>query len=220
MGDSETRLESFEKAIRAGIEMVEFDLRMTEDGHLVVYHGPPGMEGKNILREQTLSEVTKEIGRKPPLFSEVLEMTNGRIRLAIEVKEADIIDQILDEAKALPEDSFAIISFLDSVVRRTKDRDDSIPAGLILGMGGLSFRQRMTEIFPARRKRDSGADFLGPERRIYAMSPVKHQFKDSFVWGLNEDEHIKAALGDSRIAGVITDHPKRALEIQKSIFST
>ncbi len=34
----ENTLESFEKAIELGVDMVEFDVRRTHDGVLIVYH--------------------------------------------------------------------------------------------------------------------------------------------------------------------------------------
>lgn len=220
MGDSETRLESFSAAIKSGIKMVEFDLRMTEDGELVVYHGPPGMEGVNILRDKTLAQAEKEMGRSLPRFSQVLEVTNGQIALAIEVKESDIIEKILDETRGLDPGSFAIISFLDQVVKKTKEVNPDIRSGLILGMYGIGIKKRLSEIFPQSRKQKSGADFIAAERRIYNASPAKESFKDSFLWGVNEEQDLEKALRDPRIAGVITDYPKRALEVQKKIFVT
>ena len=82
--DVENTLESFEKAIEVGSDMVEFDVRKTKDNILVVYHD------KNFADQpvswytyEEMEAVAKKQGFHIPLLVEVLELCNNRIYMDI-----------------------------------------------------------------------------------------------------------------------------------------
>ena len=84
----ENTLESFQKAIELGVDMVEFDVRKTKDNVLVVYHD------KNFADQPvswyTYEEMEKQAqirGFHVPLFVEVLELCSGKVFMEIEIKE-------------------------------------------------------------------------------------------------------------------------------------
>lgn len=214
VGASETKLEDFQKALDLGLEMIEFDLRMSGDGQLVVFHGPPGTEGKNILRNRSVSEIEKSVGFALPRFSEVVSLCQGKIRFDIEIKESDILPHVL--ASLQSREDHIVTSFLDSVVLQAKE--EGMRAGLILGMYGIGLGTRLSEIFPGKRKAASHADFLLPERRIYKASPLKRPFQDCIVWGVNDAEDMKRCFLDSRVQAIITDQPEKARRIKEEIL--
>ena len=84
----ENTLEAFQKAIDLRADMIEFDVRRTQDRHYVIHHDPH-IAGKP-LNEMTLREV-REIARTldfhVPELEEVLALTRGKIGLDIELKE-------------------------------------------------------------------------------------------------------------------------------------
>jgi glycerophosphoryl diester phosphodiesterase len=215
VGVSETKLKDFQTAIDLGLKMVEFDLRMTKDNKLVIFHGPPGMEGKSILRHKTYQEIKDSDNFVPPLFEDVVSLYQGSIRFDIELKEDDLLDEVL---KITNSKDNIITSFLDEVVFAAKEK--GFEAGLILGMYGLGIKDRLTEIFPNKRKRDCKADFLLPERRIYNLAPDKKPFDRAILWGVNKEADILNSLKDPRLAGLITDYPKEAIALKSSIFTT
>jgi glycerophosphoryl diester phosphodiesterase len=216
VGAKETRLEDFQAAVELGLDMVEFDLRMTKDNQLVIYHGPPGMEGKNILRNKTYAEIKEQSGDSaPPLFKDVSILYQDQLQFDIEIKEKDILDEVL---KINNSKDNIITSFLDEVVFKATEK--GYKTGLILGLFNPGVKGRLSELFPTKRKSQSRADFLLPERRIYKLSPDKDAFKGAVLWGVNKEKDIVESLKDPRIAGLITDYPKEAIVISKSIFTT
>lgn len=77
---------------------IEFDIRVLKDGNLVVYHDNNLKRLMNI--DKKLSDFTYEELKKLtfpntnihiPLFSDVLELVNGKVLLVIEVKKSDFL---------------------------------------------------------------------------------------------------------------------------------
>jgi glycerophosphoryl diester phosphodiesterase len=72
----ENTLEAFDLAIAQGADYVEFDVRMTEDGTLVLCHDPPADErGTGLCR-----------------LDEALETLRDRIGLAVEIKDGKAVE--------------------------------------------------------------------------------------------------------------------------------
>lgn len=206
VGAKETTLGDFQAAIDLGLEMVEFDLRLTGDRQLVVFHGPPGMEGRPILAGKSYLEICRERALLPPLFSDVVDLCAGRIRFDIEIKEEGILSLIRDQLRN--RDDHIITSFLDPVVAEA--RKSGMRAGLVLGMAGISLSQRVSEYLPARRKARCRADFLVPEYRIFKRSPQREALYGSLVWGVNLPGQMRELLLDPTVDGIITDEPELA----------
>jgi glycerophosphoryl diester phosphodiesterase len=82
----ENTIEALEAAIDAGADAVEFDVRMTADGHAVVMHDPDvsrTTDGTGLVSEMTLEEIRK-LG--VPTLQEALECLAGRAAADIEIK--------------------------------------------------------------------------------------------------------------------------------------
>ena len=82
----ENTIEAFEAAIDVGADAVEFDVRMTTDGHAVVMHDPDvsrTTSGIGLVSEMTLEEIRK-LG--VPTVEEALRCLSGRAAADIEIK--------------------------------------------------------------------------------------------------------------------------------------
>jgi glycerophosphoryl diester phosphodiesterase len=82
----ENTIEAFEAAIDAGADAVEFDVRMSADGHAVVMHDPDisrTTDGNGLVSEMTLDEIRK-LG--VPTLDEALRCLAGRAAADIEIK--------------------------------------------------------------------------------------------------------------------------------------
>ena len=82
----ENTIEAFEAAIDLGADAVEFDVRMTADGHAVVMHDPDvsrTTDGQGLVSEMTLEEI-RALG--VPTVEEVLRCLSGRAAADIEIK--------------------------------------------------------------------------------------------------------------------------------------
>lgn len=130
----ENSLEAFEAAIAVGADMVEFDVRRTSDGVLVVVHDP-----LPLLRYD-------ELDPRPPRLEEVVAVCAGRIALDVELKESGVerdVLEIVDHA------SFVVTSFLPDVVATTKRRRPDVRVGLLLDRDATAWDA-------------ASADFLAP----------------------------------------------------------
>ena len=84
--EPENTLAAFERAVAAGADVVEFDVRMTADDVAVVLHDPDvdrTTQGHGLVREMSLEEV-RALG--VPTLEEVLLLLSGRVALDIEIK--------------------------------------------------------------------------------------------------------------------------------------
>lgn len=82
----ENTIEAFEAAIDLGADAVEFDVRMTADGHAVVMHDPDVSRttaGDGFVSEMMLEEIRK-LG--VPTLRDALECLAGRAAADIEIK--------------------------------------------------------------------------------------------------------------------------------------
>lgn len=180
----ENTLDSFRKAIEVGAEMVEFDVRRTRDGELVVFH----------------DELPATFTRRPPLLAEVIELCRGRIRLDVELKEAGVEREVL----ALLEGDFVVTSFLDAVVAAIKQQAPHVRAGLLV-------RRDDDPADFSGRLADACADFLAPE---VDLLDAGLDGEDLCVWTVNDRPRLERCLADPRVAVLITDDPVLALELR------
>lgn len=99
----ENSMSAFQRAVDAGSDMIEFDVRMTKDEIAVVMHdetidrttdGTGKVADKTWaeLRQVTIRPEHNERSMQPiPTLREVLEFAKGQIRLNIEIKDASPI---------------------------------------------------------------------------------------------------------------------------------
>lgn len=89
-GDSahhpENTLAAFAAAADAGADVVEFDVRRSRDGNLVVIHDPKIAPGSIApVAELTLAQI-KALEPEIPTLDEALELLRGRVALEVEIK--------------------------------------------------------------------------------------------------------------------------------------
>ncbi len=222
----ENTIESFERAIGLGADMIEFDVRETKDRILIVYHDER-IEGRLIkeLTYEEISRIAKGQGFSVPTLEQVLERTAGRIRLDVEMKEGgyerDIAELLL---KYLKKDQFVVTSFYDSCVKRIKEMDPDIKTGLILGVSRPKnlLSTRLSEFFPHKRYREAKADFLLPHWKLLWFGFLRRTEREKIpvlVWVVNEEKMIRRLLNDPRVDGIITDNLELAISLRNKRVS-
>lgn len=94
----ENSLESLQKAIEIGVDYVETDIRTTRDGHLVIMHD--GTVNRTTTGTGKVAELTLNQWKQlrlqnsatavaPPTFEELLQAAQGKIKLYLDVKDAN-----------------------------------------------------------------------------------------------------------------------------------
>jgi glycerophosphoryl diester phosphodiesterase len=114
---AENTLPSFEAAIQAGADGLEFDVRASADGVVVVIHDR-GLErttsGDGNVDEIPFDRIRAADagnGASIPSLDEVLELVGDRVHLDIEVKQAGIESKILGTLARFPRARWVLSSF-------------------------------------------------------------------------------------------------------------
>lgn len=217
----ENTIEAFEKAIEMGADMIEFDVRKTKDGRLIIYHDEDF--GNIKIRELDYEYLLKE---KPeiPLLEDALEKLRGRIPIDIEIKENgyenEVINLVLRYFKV---GEFIVTSFHDDSIRIIKDLHPEIRVGLLLGRSKPNnvIATRISELFPMRRMLKAKADFLVPSWKLLKFGFLQRANKNRiplFVWGIKDKKAIISLLKKDGVEALIVDNLDDAISSNKSVL--
>ena len=182
-GDSahrpENTLASFASALEVGVALVELDVQLTADGHVIVIHDP-GLDrtttGRGDVRRLRLAEVRSVAGypdrfgnayagERVPALSEALALLRGRARVLVEIKAESVTDDAEGgiEARTAEEirragmaDSVAIISFDHRAILRLASLAPEMTRGRLFG------RTSAEEVLAAAR--DAGCELVMPHK--------------------------------------------------------
>jgi glycerophosphoryl diester phosphodiesterase len=222
-GCRENTIVAFDKAISLETDMIEMDVRRTQDNRFIVFHDGC-LEGRAIssLRFDDLRRTGLSKGYEIPELDEALQFIGGRVLLDIEMKEEgyeqEIIEIILNRIKT---DQFIISSFNDDSIKKVKEINRGIATGLILGTEKPEnlIATRLSEIFPFFRLKKTGADILVPHwkiLRIWEISGFVSLRRNIIVWTVNEENHMRRLMKKG-ITGITTDSTDLALRIKRDI---
>jgi glycerophosphoryl diester phosphodiesterase len=215
--EKENTLEAFQKAIELGADMVEFDVRKTGDGKLILFHDPK-VNGKKIskISFEELFKIAEKQGFRVPTLEETLQFLRGKIKLDVEIKERgyekEVVDLIL---RYFSKDNFFITSFNESTVLLVKKDFPEIKTGLILGKEWENIhhaiRTRLGEIFPFFRIRRLGIDFVIPHYLLakipFYINIIGRLGFPVIVWTVNGKKMGKRLMEKENVVGIITDYP-------------
>ena len=177
-GDSahrpENTLASFASALELGASLVEFDVQLTADSHVVVLHDPEvdrTTSGKGDVREMPLADVRQLsagyperfgdewAGERIPTLAEALALLHGRARVMIEIKKESVTDdedggleaQVVAEVRRQGlADQVAFLSFDHRALVRCAKLGPEILRGHLFG------RTPLQEMVPAAREAECG----------------------------------------------------------------
>ena len=221
-----TRL-AFGKAIEAGVDMIELDCQMTQDGHVVVFHDErltrtAGIRGT--IRSKTLEQLKKlDIGRwRKKVFQgeriltleEALEAIGGNADLCLEIKSYP------DSPPGIELKILFIVSHYDSLDRTIFSSFDShclfrvrelAPEASLGVIVGSHTRENSLEV--ARRLT---ANSLHVQREIATREFLTRAWDDGldvYVWTVNEvrDMEVWVSMG---VQGLISDFPERFCKLR------
>jgi glycerophosphoryl diester phosphodiesterase len=207
----ENTLAAFELAIAQGADVIEADVRRTKDGVLLVLHDATvdrTTDGSGPLRDLTAEQaqaLDAGHGERIPTLAEVLELARGRVRVNVDLKEADIVEDAVEAVRwADLLDSVSFISFLPEIWEQLAELSPESPrihlvqsaAGLAsLAMGDHGSHSVASGVgIPHELVNDSVVEFL------------QRQGLGVFAWVV-DDEAEMARLIDLGVNGIVTNRP-------------
>jgi len=146
----ENTLASFQSAIDLGVDVIECDVHLSEDGGLPVIHDhllDRTTNGSGLVRDQTMAELKrldagswKEprfAGERIPSIGEVLDLARGKVGVAIEIKNlplpyAGIEEAVVSAVKnADMVADVVVISFDHRCLKRIGEMEPEILTGVL-----------------------------------------------------------------------------------------
>lgn len=209
----ENSLKAIQKAIEIGVKMFEFDLRKTKDDKLVAFHDPH-LKGSDV-RELTFEELNKQTEHEIPLLIEVLELSQDKIEIDLEIKESGYEKETIEMIKKYFNlDKIIITSFKSQVLRKIKQLEPNLQTGLIVGSRNRF--QQFKDLFAVFRLKLLKADILVTQYK-YLRTKVHYLAYllkiPVYVWTVNDMHLIEKFIKDKRVSAIITDKPQKALKL-------
>lgn len=205
-------LGAFEDALRLGCDGVELDVRRLGDGTLVVLHD-------EVVNNQPLSQLTAPrcvgLDDHPPLLEQVLSLVGEEQMCNVEIKEAGYEQEIVALARRfLPTERLLFSSFLDNVVITLRAIGDKLRTGLIVGRAA---EPDPSELDLTTRIATSAATFICLRATLIPYRMLDRIYRPVLVWTVNDEQLMIDLLTDTRVAGIITDFPHRALALRNRL---
>ena len=200
---AENSLAGILHGIEVGSDIVEFDVRATKDGVVVLLHDEDLMRVAGVdrkLAEVSFAELQKlQIFHKEPFvtFDEVLEQTK-KTRCFVEIKEVDIVSKVMGTiAKYEAFNRCTIISFFEEALVKAKRIEPKIQTGLIYYRGKIETAKEI------------GADLVLPYYKI--ATKKANDFAHSLglkvgVWSVNKREDIEKMI-ENKADFIASDYP-------------
>ncbi len=216
-----TRL-AFEKAIEAGVDMIELDCQLTLDGHVVVFHDERLERTARVngaVKNKTLAELKKldvgqwrkkaHKGERILTLEEVLETVGQRVNLCLDIKQFSQMPQGIELKLLFTLSHYdcldrAILSSFDyRCLNRVRELAPEAQVGVTIGSG-------LTEDpFAAAEQLDAACMLVQKELATREfLEKAWDDGRDVYVWTVNEIREMEkfASLG---VQGLISDFPER-----------
>jgi len=216
--EPENTLRAFDLAISQGAQMIELDLHVTADGHVVVIHDPELDQTTDLtgrVDQMTLDQVRRADagrGERVPTLEETLDLTLGSVRLYLEIKDPRAADVTLRMIRARDcRDTCMLASFDLPLMRRLGREVNDIELGVILGNETLNPVVRWREAFPWLALRDIRYDVLCMQVELcygILVRKMKASGKKVYVWTADEEKQFERLIG-YEVDGIVTNVPDR-----------
>lgn len=209
----ENTLEALKLAYQLKVDGIEFDLRKTKDGIILVNHDP--MVDEFLICDYTyneLKDITIKKGYIMPKFSDVVDELAGKLFMDIEIKEPGFEKEVIDLMLAhTTYENFMIRSFNKEIIIKVKEIDSKIKTALILGEKHLKYGifSRFFDVFPKKHIKKTKCDVISPYHKLLLFSYVKRMHKLGIpvsVWTVTNMKQVNKLI-DKGVDYLIIDFP-------------
>ncbi len=206
----ENTLLSLKKAVEMGVDAVEFDVRMTKDGVLILFHDEKldrllKVHGR--VRDRSYDFLKKFTirGEKIPTLEEALQvLKNKNVKIVVEVKEPDTIGKVLNvlSSSGIEKDRFLIVSFYHTIMREVKE--NGYRFGAIFVCRPVSLRHMFSDHLP---------DVILPRQDMLDRELVDEAHNLGMMvgtWVINDEVDLQKVL-ELGVDMVASDYPDKII---------
>ena len=212
-------MKAFRAALQAGIRGIEFDIHLSADGKLVVFHDDTtrrigGSEKNFLVLEDSTWELLSRVdvgGERMPLLEELFAEFGASLIYDIEIKSRTVGDRGLERALMDLIDRFGlrkncmVSSFNPFALRRFKGLCLEIPTAIIWS--------RSKELYWFLRHGEgrwiAGTDALKPQGAIFGKGLKRRAGRLPVLpWTVDDDAEAARVL-DAGASGFVSNMPER-----------
>lgn len=217
----ENTIEAFKKAAKSGIDMVEFDVHETRDGHVIVMHDETldrTTDGKGQIKELTLKEIRKfhgPNGEPVPTIEEVIKILKNNCAMNIEIKDKNLANKVLSIIKKERiQDKVMLSSVHPEVIKLIKREQPKIKTAWLVSVTRwkltiLYFLRFIIPYFVVRTAKKMKTDVIGLQYKIVTDELIRMSHKNNIdigVWTVNNKNDIQKMKSMS-VDAIISDRP-------------
>jgi glycerophosphoryl diester phosphodiesterase len=218
----ENTLKAFELAIELGADFIEFDIRKTKDGEIVIMHDPSVFRTTHklgFIKRLTLKKI-KSLdagdGEKIPTLKQLLQATKGKINYMCEIKVKNIsgdVIKILSDFNVL--DSTILISFKHKELLKSQNKHPNLKLGAIVpsGFGWITnwfFRKNL--ISSLAEKRFFSINPFSPLVNKRFVNFAHKKGLNVFPWTVNSKRKMKKLI-NMGVEGILTNNIKKLKDL-------
>jgi glycerophosphoryl diester phosphodiesterase len=219
----ENTVSAFELAIAQGADVLECDVRATSDGALLLLHDATldrTTSGAGALREMTA--VTARAldacdGERIPRLGEVLELARGRVRVNVDLKEVDVVEQAVTTVRdADMIDDVTFISFLPEAWERLEALAPESPLIHLLDSAAALASLAMGDAGTT-----SVATGVGVPFSIVNEGMVGHLHRHGFgvfAWTVDDPDEMRRLIACD-VNGIVTNSPTALAEVIRESYA-
>ncbi|MCP8308716.1 MAG: glycerophosphodiester phosphodiesterase [archaeon] len=205
--EPENTLRAIKRALELNANMIEVDVRLSKDNHIIVIHDDSvdrTTNGKGYVKDLMLEELKKldaGKGERIPTLQEVINTVRNKAILIIEIKVLNIEDSVVKMIEKEGIEKEAIItSFYHPILRRIKELNPMIKTGVIF---------KCHPVKSAELALNAHANSLFPEHKYILKEMVKEAHKhdlEIYPWTIDDLDRANQLI-EMDVDGIVTNKP-------------
>jgi glycerophosphoryl diester phosphodiesterase len=208
---------SFKAAINAGVDWVEFDVRTTKDGRVVLSHDSHTIRTGKRLRivsrtdYATLRKIKLKDGNTIPTVAEAFNALEGQTKINVEIKSSGCAEAVVQNIERLvkngtPYSDFLVSSFKVARLREVHRLNNKIPLSLL----------HFTRPYKFLRLKGLRVQAVGfSHRRLPLRAIHQAELRELMVYAYTINNQKQAErLAERGVQAIVTNRPDKLQSIR------